>query len=330
MYTFMFVRSVLVVLLFYLSSIIFPAITDTGLPLKNISNERALLYYTFENINMGDYILCGTHGSVSYGVNTDVLVDDRGYTIKKLSTILPGITKRWSRNQHYDIFNQLLMGTRFLHLEVGWYKHSYVVLHSYYCTTLSDVLDQIIAFLDHTQKGFVVVQLQRWGSIPHDEKHLITYVRAYRNIYYRFGHAQSDKPVTIQKDTFLKNLYGKFIIVQNFQQLPNVAARSTWYDFKHEVRKEIMTFRDPQSSHTRGFAWVMVPNTKTIITKGSQPFNHDGLFSFDSVRRKDFRTVFVHTHYAKIKSCYSFFIMDHVSPGDIDMVDSVNFKLLGA
>lgn len=289
-----------------------PTIVFTGLSVvPTVKIERSLYYYQDENIQMKDYLLIGTHGSVAYNINTRVLVHDRGITSKRyFGYILPGITKRWSKNQHYDILSQLRMGVRFLHIEVGWYNKKNVAIHSFYCMDLVEVLNQVHIFLDQTTKGFVFLQLQKFGTFPDD--HNFTNIMKSHHTYNK----------TINKFTLLKDIYKSMVILKTFYQRPSL-NRQHWNLFLQTAKQEINR-TSKTNLLTSGFSWVMTPNQNTILTSINRPFDREGLYTFPTVKNKLSLQIFVNQFKQELKGNYLCILIDHFDFEDINIIENIN------
>lgn len=306
-----------------LAILLIPAAVDSG-PRSLVQRavpERRLHYYDGSpGALVKRYILCGTHGSGAYSVDTTCLVDDRGVPGKKwFGLLFPGIVGRFTKNQHYDVFNQLMLGVRFVHLEVSWLKDGpstgrYVVIHSYYCAELLDILAQIHTFLQRTQKGFVCVQFQIFGPAPPVS---LEYLLQSHEVHaHRFGGVLDDR-------TTFSDVYGKFIVLHNFQQVP-IAALNTYPGFQHEIKREIQEVGETNFKNT-GLAWVMTPNTSTIVHGLFTPFSRRGLYNLESVLDQEYMKKVLFTDEDKIQNKYLCITMDHISESHVTLVDALNF-----
>jgi hypothetical protein len=291
---------------------IIPTIIDTSLVIEpTVELERVLHYYHDDRIQMNDYLLIGTHGSVSYKIDTNILVHNRGISIKRmLGYIVPGIIKRWSKNQHYDILSQLRMGARFLHIEVGWHNHQYVAIHSYYCMRLVDVFRQIHLFLDQTTKGFVMIHVQTFGTLPNNNLNITNYIKP----YYKFNK-------TLSQFTLLKDMYKTLVILdKTFRQQPGI-DRADWDYF---ISTSVAELSNNRNLVTSGFSWVMTPDQTIILKSIGYPFKNKGLYTFPTITQKFVMKRFLLTYYKVLTAHYICLIVDHLNYDDINTIEAIN------
>jgi hypothetical protein len=260
-----------------------------------------------------DYLLLGTHGSAAYRLDTTSIVDDRGVGIKHTAgKVTPGLIKQWALNQHYDIYSQLALGARYIHLEVAVYKGEWVTIHSYLAGPLSEDMGQVASFLEHTIDGFAIVHLQRFGEETKDKSGL-SHVDYLRKLYPQYI---VDSGVTT--NTRINTLAKKMVIL-------GVNMKSEMYPRDYttdlatfDLNRTVQRVQDnPPQYHEHidtliGFQWVMTPGTGDLVGAAMNPFRKSGLFDLVTVTDKTKLREYIHTTAYSIMPVFNIFIVDHL------------------
>lgn len=120
-----------------------------------------------ENLKLSEIYLPGTHNSFCYTVSFDKKTElyknlDLVYNI---AGYFPEITQNFTLNQDLSVYDQLNIGTRILDLRISYYDNIYYCSHTYYCTTLIDILTQINNFMLENPNEFIIIRYKE------DQKH---------------------------------------------------------------------------------------------------------------------------------------------------------------
>lgn len=308
--------------------VVVAAAIDHSLPLKaRVTKDKyPTLAYTTETM-LKEYLLIGTHGSAAYRINTTVCVDDRGEKAKHiLGNTSPGIVRQWSLNQHYDLYSQLVLGARYIHLEVAVHKGSWVTIHSYLTGTLAASLDEIYAFLKDYSSGFVLLHTQVFGSAKIDDHGLTA--QAYIRAYGTFSTYQHTDPVT--QDTRLVTLHGKIVL------MGQPGARMEMYPKDYtsvletfDTNRELKRFKERPPVHDDKrllcFQWVMTPVAQDMINDALKPWSTSGLFDLVTVTDKEKLKTYCTTR-RDVLSNFQVFIVDHLDPAMAETIEAFNVE----
>ena len=308
------------------------AAMDYSLPLEarlSISQQRLLCHTSDPTLILGSYLLIGTHGSAAYRLDTSICVDDRGEYIKHIAGhITSGAVKQWGLNQHYDLYSQLILGARYLHLEVAVYKGEWVTIHSYLAGTLMNDLNEIKSFLDDTTDGFALIHLQRFGTLAvDDDKRTATdFAKEYFRTYLE---------PNVTRKTLLTSLKKKMVLL-NDETTANVELYPRDYTTDisiFDVNRSTVHFEEtpPQyvdtNSYLLGFQWVMTPGAESITNDILNPFNQSGLFDLESVHNRSKLSTYLQTE-SELQQNFQIFIVDHLDHDMYDRIDAYNRQSL--
>jgi len=307
------------------------AYRDTSLPLQNRSRNwsmsRRLVYEDAPNetLTLGNYTLIGTHGSAAYSIDSSVLVNNRnrGFSISPLfSGLFDGIIQRWAKNQHYDLYSQLQMGARYIHLEVCVHQGQWVTLHRYLARPVLQDIQQVNLFLKGSRranktKAFVLIHLERFGLLCTDANN-----QTITQFVLSLDNSISLKQV--YTDTVISSLYGRGVIV---------SQRAAASFFPSDYVSDLKIFRNnrlvnkfPQPSINNSlnvFQWIMTPNLIDIMNNLFIPYPFSGLHLFESVNDGRFRTEYVRRNRIPLKDSFEIFMVDHLDPCMSSQIDSI-------
>ena len=245
-----------------------------------------------------EYLLVGTHGSAAYRITPGICVDDRGIRSKHpVGKIFPSMVRRWSLNQHYDIYSQLALGVRYLHLEVAVYRGDWVTLHSYLCG-----LDQVCLFLAENPGAFLLLHLQVFGTTQSVYEYVQTHAIS--------GRVQCG----VDREATLQSLRGKVVLFE-----PELYPADYVADLPLFLENRTPHRAPPPLSHTlRALQWVMTPSAATILWDVLLRPWSTGLARLPSVKDK----ALLRTHLATMQpSAFQILVVDHVDPETITMVE---------
>jgi hypothetical protein len=286
-------------------------------------------------LRLKDYLLIGTHGSTAYRIDSTIIVDDRGVRIKSLAgKITPGLIKQWALNQHYDIYSQLALGARYVHLEVAVHNGEWVTIHSFLAGKLSEDLGQIKSFLDDTTDGFALVHLQRFGEITIDRAGM-TYMDHVHKLdpTNHYGVAVDTGAVT--RETKLSALSGKMVFLG--ARSDNLGIELDPRDYTGDVttfdtNRSVQQIQATPPKHSNnpemllGFQWVMTPGAYELVVDAANPFNKSGLFDFVTVTDKAKLRAYLVTHADTLLQMFHIFIVDHFDPATLGCIEDYNYS----
>ena len=305
------------------------AALDCSLPLQPrlLPHQHVSLQYSREStLCLKDYLLIGTHGSSAYRLDCMSLVDDRGVRMKSLAgKLTPGLIKQWALNQHYDIYSQLALGARYVHLEVAVHDGEWVTIHSFLAGKLSDDLDQITRFLDHTTDGFALVHLQHFGETTRDH----TNKTCMDHIHELAPKYHCSDPVT--RATPLRALTGKLVVLGGdglqIELYPGDYTGDVATFDSNRTTHRIQMHPPSQLNHPKtllGFQWVLTPGTHEIAVDAVDPFHQSGLFDRVTVTSKTRLRDYLATH----PDMFHVFIVDHFDEETRICIEEYNTRRL--
>lgn len=301
------------------------AAVDTSVPLRPRMTEIREIKFN-DDYTLKDVILIGTHGSAAYRIDSSIVVDDRGKFVKHIATVLPGFVAQWAKNQHYDIYSQLCLGVRFLHLEVAVYQGRWVCIHSYYAGELSDDITQVVRFIEDHPDGFALIHVQTFGNTFQDsaDKTAWEFIKGIVD--------DEDMFVSyIRRDTKMSDLKGKIVLM-----LPNndndKQTKFHYYPQDYTADKDKFMENRTQSSlgdrshyvHPSMLQWVMTPGTTEMVNDITDIFAQGGLHKLPAVSDVDMRKNFLEQNKEYLVSNFDVFIVDHVDSNAIDDVHGLN------
>lgn len=327
-------------------TVVTSAALDFSVPLEPrlLPHQHAPLHYSLDGaLRLKDYLLIGTHGSAAYRLDPAIIVDDRGVQSKSIAgKIVPGLIKQWALNQHYDLYSQLALGARYVHLEVAVYGGEWVTIHSYLAGPLSADLDQITCFLDDTTDGFVLVHLERFGEQTEDRAGK-TYMDHVRELdpKYHYHVAAADGAVT--RETKISVLAGKMVVLggcdegldMGIELYPgDYTGDMTTFD-TNRTTQQIQASPPAHGTNPRrlvGLQWVMTPGAQELIVDVATPFHRSGLFDFVTVTdRTKLREYLVDHAVTPLLQTFHVFIVDHLDRETCRCIEDYNYqhRLLG-
>ncbi len=112
-----------------------------------------------KNKKIEELYIPGTHDSACYSMNYNT----RSTLYSKLDFLfqligpLFCITNKFTQTQSMSIYNQLMLGVRFLDLRICMYDGVYYCSHSYMCGPLENYLYQINKFIDENPGEVIIV-----------------------------------------------------------------------------------------------------------------------------------------------------------------------------
>lgn len=123
--------------------------------------------------------LIGTHDSGAYELSTKTgFAIDRpelqsNLFLRLFYLIGSQVIHRFSITQKFNVYEQLLLGARYLDIRVGLRpedKHFYIV-HNLYGPRLEIILDQVVRFIAQNEREIVVLDFQHLHGFQSDEDH---------------------------------------------------------------------------------------------------------------------------------------------------------------
>jgi hypothetical protein len=324
----------LLILLVSFFGLIASSALDFSIPLKPrlLANQHTTLHHSRnDSLRFKDYLLIGTHGSAAYRIDPAVIVDDRGVDVKRIAgKVTPGLIKQWALNQHYDIYSQLALGARYIHLEVAVHNGEWVTIHSFFAGTLAEDLDQIKGFLDDTTEGFALLKVQRFGKTTTDKvgKTYMDYIREI-DLKYRVDGR------TLTRETKLSTLMKKMIVFGTgddglrLELYPaDYTSNVNIFDFNRNAKR--IQANPPKHIERMGsllgFQWVMTPGTRDIVMDLINPASRSGLFDFVTVKNKTKLREYLSTNADTFLKTFHIFIVDHLDPETCSCIEDYNYK----
>ena len=268
---------------------------------------------------LDDYLLIGTHGSAAYQLEPTVLVDDRGYAAKGLVGYLgPELVKTWSINQHYTIYGQLMLGARYLHLEVAVHDGMWVTLHSYRCGDLRHELTEIQRFLAQESPDiFALVYFQLFGAhrVDANGDELLDLVKN------QLGGSLFMQPISRQ--TRIRDLTQKLVMLTDtsLEQYPADWTHDVGEFDRHRTPTYMRHHPPTQLANAQCmlcFTWVMTPHVTQMITDAMNLWTDSGTFSMETQNKRKLQT-FLQDNSSYLQQ-FGVMIVDHLDQTTADLI----------
>jgi hypothetical protein len=290
-----------------LVGIFFP-LAHAQVHLRPDTRPTVLLLDSDQDQPISDRMLIGTHGSAAYRLDVDTLVHDRGFRIKQYGYLVPGFTRRWGINQRYSLYDQLLIGVRFLHLEISLHNGEWCTIHSFKAGTLRDDLLEIRRFVSMSgSTNFTLLYPELFDNDPEDTDDCgQTYLAAIADILgtYQRVYRPHDRMATY---------YNKVAIVE---------AVSVVSSYTRTTNKKVFLYdRISKTPSDRFLHWVMTPNTTTIVCSMFLPFIVPNSLSTLYATKHEHLTAYLRSLPPLRGQCL---IVDHVDPEFVAIVDAHN------
>lgn len=108
--------------------------------------------YRNKSKDIRDIIFPGTHNSGAYNVIWTQITQEINKFPKKTGPVMRAIIKPWILCQSMNVYEQLKLGTRAFDLRLVYHSsYGWLIHHSYTCCKLSDVVNDIVKFLNETK-----------------------------------------------------------------------------------------------------------------------------------------------------------------------------------
>lgn len=212
-------------------------------------------------------------------------------------------------NQRYSVYDQLVIGVRFLHLEISLHHGEWCTIHSFKDGTLRRDLMEIRRFvMIPGSSHFTLLYPQLFRNEPSDmDSSGRTYLTAISDILgtYQRAYRPEDPIVTY---------YNQVAIVDGaFFSVPPDST-TNWKTFLHN--RSTKTCPDPF------LHWVMTPDVATITRSVVLPFTtHRSLSTLYPTNHENLREYLRSSPPSTHRQCI---IVDHVDPEFVEIVDAQN------
>lgn len=299
--------SVLLVYILVIVIGIFVPLSYSRVQLEDNDPPKRLRIEFYPERPIVECMLIGTHGSAAYRLDLNTLVDDRGDVIKKYGYLIPELTRRWALNHRYSLYDQLMIGVRFVHLEISLHAGEWCTIHSYKAGTLREDLLEI--------RRFVMLAGSSHFAIVHP--HL-------------FVNTVDD--IDSDGHTYLTAI--NMILGTNVREYNPVDPVSTYYNTVAIVASPAESPRDSTANvdmflrnrdkvipSGRFFSWVMTPDTNTIIRSILLPFTSPMSLATLYPTKHDNLVAYIQTNQPLRCQCI---IIDHVDPAFVTIIDECN------
>lgn len=320
-----------IVCLFYITVVTAAALLEKGkslAPALSYSDRLHCLHEKDFSGTLEDCLLIGTHGSAAYRVTPSVVVNDRGVGAKQTLSWLSGLVRRWSLNQHYDVYSQLCMGARFLQWQVGLHQNEWVTLHSYLCGDVAADMTQVVRFVEEKgNQAFVLLSIQLWvneDSVDSRGRTIWAYLSELGGSHVR----PTNTPVS--KWTPLQSLRRKIVIVTGVdcRMYPSDYTTNQETFDKNRSLAQIKSHLSETADDNRlaCFQWVMTPDTQDVVQSALLPYPVTGLYSLPAVVDDTGRRNILNT-LRQIQPGFQVFLVDHLTPSIAREIDTWNATL---
>jgi hypothetical protein len=253
-------------------------------------------------------MLVGTHGSASYRLDVEKLVDDRNVGIKKFGYLIQDFTRRWAMNQRFSLYDQLTMGVRFLHLEISLYQDEWCTIHSYKAGTLKEDLLEILRFVSVSgSTHFTLLHPQLFGDQDTDSAGK-TYMDEIEEI---LGSSLR----VYNPDDHVSTYYNTVTVLHS----PPLHPRDYTDDIDIFLKN-----RDRVGPPGQFLQWVMTPDTNTIVRNILLPFTTTGSLSDLYPTNHTHLVKYIQSHEPLGFQCI---IVDHVDPQFVSIIDGSNLDV---
>jgi hypothetical protein len=215
-----------------------------------------------------DIFLPGTHNSASYQVSFDMnnsLFKNLKPLFKFLGIcILNRFTRQLTINQELNVYNQLIIGTRYLDLRISYYDNIYYCTHTYMCAKLDDVIKQINKFNTLYPNEIIIIMYKPdWEHRNTIDNDLLT----------KYMNENIGSVNTMPKDSYLFgntlleiSEKGKIILLPNFY--------TRWYNTA-DIKVFIQTYETDNPSNIFNILdTVLTPNNNNF-TKSLKKYSQE-------------------------------------------------------
>lgn len=105
--------------------------------------------------------LPGSHDSSSYELDLSIQIQDGIFEdIRKYGRyIAKPIISKWTITQNMNIYDQLINGIRYLDIRISELNNDFYTSHTYVCTKLIDILDQIYLFSKDNITELIIIDM---------------------------------------------------------------------------------------------------------------------------------------------------------------------------
>lgn len=117
-------------------------------------------YDKLKFLKLKDLHIPGSHDSAAYKVDFDLCsIFKEPYLgpLFKFLSLVPCITRKFTRTQNLSIYEQLRLGARYIDLRICKLNGIYHCSHTYICDKLVNVLDQIKIFNSQYPKEIIII-----------------------------------------------------------------------------------------------------------------------------------------------------------------------------
>jgi hypothetical protein len=214
-------------------------------------------------MKLNQMVFYGSHDSGAY---TADFKGGKGNKILSLP-IIKSFAKRWSITQKKDIYNQLLVGARYLDLRISKYDNDFYTSHSICCAKMNNILSDILKFLGENRKCLLLIEVTEKDNINKEE--------LYEYLLSKLGHLLFKNINTFDIDIQTILEAKKQIILFYPEPLDSYCWNSnkivgTWIntnDIETKQRELIKQLRNYTKNNQTvfHFAYTLSPNTKNII-----------------------------------------------------------------
>lgn len=286
--------------------------------LENLSQNK--------NIKIKDILLPGTHNSHSYKMNPRKLYDDNKlFKIFSSLFIFDNFIQKWTLNQDYTIYEQLIMGVRWIDIDVTYDVNSreWKAIHSFENGNLDEMLEQIIQFMEETNEIILLVLTPR--NLSNDYKrNLNKYVNK------KFENYTIKKNLSDILNSKLSNL------INSKKQLLLFSEGEETIYYRRLSQENWLNTNDPNDGFIKSkklvlnmkkndykfnhISWILTGRTKNIILS----FFNNGLKSLNNKFMQKFN-IFYDNYHKELKENINIISFDFITNEIINKIIELNF-----
>lgn len=233
-------------------------------------------------IPLNQLAIPGSHDSGAYYLDPDTPISPgQPAYIRRYGKILKSIIINWSLTQSYSISRQLNNGVRYFDMRPGYLesKNDFLFVHGVYGHTISDLLNEMRAFLLSNPREVVIIDFNHFYSFTKDLHH-----RFIGNVLSTFEDMiypnHTDDVITtsamtsslssfwaLNKQVVIRYTHDKVAV--NYKELyPKCSIFSPWFnrDSSADLIKDLNSrFSTLRPDALNIFQAILTPRTKTVV-----------------------------------------------------------------
>ena len=297
--------------------------------IQNPNNQNKFWLENLSKIKdtkLKNIILPGTHNSHSYKINPrNIYGNNKLFKFFSSVYIFDNFIKKWTLNQDYSIYQQLIMGVRWIDIDVTFdiKNNQWKAVHSFENGDLNDMLEQIIQFINETNEIILVVLTPRNIS-PYHIKILNQYVNSklenytIKNTLTNILNTNLSELIKSKQRLLLfsegkNSIYNRKLSQENWLNTNN-------YKYGYEKSKNILLNMERNNFKFNHLSWVLTGRTKDIIFS----FFNQGLKSLNNKFIKQF-DIFYENFNQDLKEKTNIISFDFITINLINKIIQLNF-----